>query len=102
MKRLCSSAPSVYGTEWFDSTRLVSSTPNPTSTISFPVRFCGRRDQPINPATTNEPLTNSSSAVDSAGCFSWSLVSVSATAIAPAINATGPRMSQRRRVEVTP
>ena len=34
-------------------------TPKPTATISVPVRFCGRRVQPIRPAKMNDQLTNS-------------------------------------------
>ena len=50
-------------------TRLVSRTPNPTATISIPVRFPGRRVQPISPATTNDMLTKSASAIVKPGMF---------------------------------
>jgi hypothetical protein len=63
MKRVPKRLPSVYGIGWFASYRLVARTPKPTATISIPMRFSGRRVQPIRPATTNDRLTNSASEI---------------------------------------
>ena len=66
-------------------------TPKPTATINIPVRFVGRRVQPISPARMNDQLTNSPSAIAMAGCASWSLAAMIATAIPPATSAAGPK-----------
>ncbi len=65
--------------------------PKPTATINTPVRFAGRRVQPISPARTNDMLTKRASAIVKPGCSSWSLVRVSATPAAPAAIAAGPK-----------
>src|SRR5207253_2797534 len=85
------SVPIVNGRESLASYRLVTSTPKPTATINMPVRLAGRRVQPTSPAQTNDRLTNSTSAVVRPGFWSWLLVNVSATEIAAATSAAGPK-----------
>jgi len=45
--------PRVNGIDEFASVSAPRKSEKPTATMSAPVRFCGRRDQPISPAAMN-------------------------------------------------